>query len=116
MKTNLIMVGLCIALTSCTEPYAGGWGYQPFGQPLGQGAPWGFQGALAANRSIPPQVKNNWARALNPYQAAGNPWQSELNYWRSMPPEVRNAMAKQQQQRSYASRQPEMIYIPPPAH
>jgi hypothetical protein len=90
MKTKLIMlVGVAIALSSCTS-YPGGWAYQQAGRQLAQASPWGYQGILAANRSIPPQVKNNWNRDLNPYQMVGNPWQQNLNYWRSMPPEVRN--------------------------
>lgn len=86
MKTilSIIIVGMCIALTSCTS----------YPIPYGSG---GYQAALAAARSVPPQVRNNWNRALNPYQMVGNPWQQNLNYWRSMPREVRNEMVRRQQ-------------------
>ncbi len=69
---------------------------------------------LAANRAIPPQVKNGFG----PYRGGYNPYAGELNYWRSMPPEIRNNIDKQhrlqrQQQMGYAQPLPQVIYVVP---
>lgn len=114
MKT-LVIIALCLAsagTASANDPF--GWLIAPFRNMMGsqfrQVNPWGYQGALAASRSIPPQVRNSWGnnyRVMTPYQA-------ELNYWRSMPPEVRNNIARQQQQ--WQQQQNAARYYNPPVN
>ena len=127
MKKSLLLAALCVACmatTASANPW--GWVFGPVRQQVGpairQANPWVYSGMLAANRSIPPQVKNNWNNQLNPYRGAGNPWSAELNYWRSMPPEVRNNIVRQQQQgyqthhqTGYVQPAPQVIYVPVPA-
>ena len=114
MKT-IVIIALCLAsagTASASDQL--GWLFAPFrnivGSQIRQASPWGYQGALAASRSIPPQVRNSWGssyRVMTPYQA-------ELNYWRSMPPEVRNNIARQQQQ--WQQQQNAARYYNPPVN
>ncbi|MEY4668447.1 MAG: hypothetical protein RL518_1146 [Pseudomonadota bacterium] len=76
-------------------------------------SPEAYSALMAVNRSIPPQVKNNFNNSFSPYRGGVNPWSAELNYWRSMPPEVRNNIAKQQ--RMGYQQQPQVVYVPVPA-
>ncbi len=60
-------------------------------------SPAAYSALLAANRSIPPQVKNQWGNGYR-YGGGVTPWNAELNYIRSMPPEVRNSIGRQERQ------------------
>ena len=121
MKIKLFIVSVALILTSAGTAQAqfpGGWGFsiarRYVGPQIRQASPRAYSGLLAANRSIPPQVKNNWNKQLNPYRSGGTPWNAELNYWRSMPPEVRNNIVRQQQMGYVAQPQPQIIYVPVP--
>jgi len=77
-------------------------------------SPAAYSALLAANRSIPPQVKNQWG---NGGRYRGTPWNAELNYIRSMPPEVRNSIDRQERQqfqRGGYVNAPQVIYVPVP--
>ncbi len=127
MKKSLLLAALCVASmasTATANPW--GWVFGPVRQQVGpairQANPYAYSGLLALNRSFPPQVKNNWNnQVFDPYRGGVTPWNAELNYWRSMPPEVRNNIVRQQQgyqthhQAGDAQPVPHVIYVPGPA-
>lgn len=127
MKKSLLLAALCVAsMASTASANPWGWAFGParryVGPQIRLANPYAYSGLLALNRSIPPQVKNNWNNQMfNPYRSGGTPWNAELNYWRSMPPEVRNNIVRQQQQgyqthqsAGYAQPAPQVIYVPVP--
>lgn len=124
MKKSLLLAALCVAcMATSASANPWGWAFGPVNRYVGpqirQANPYAYSGLLALNRSIPPQVKNNWNNQLNPYRS-GNPWSMDLNYIRSMPPEVRNNLDRAQRQQrqmqmGYAQPQPPtVIYVPVP--
>jgi len=124
MKFKLILVGAALAVCSASTAQAqfGGIGAsiarRYVGPQIRFASPAAYSGLLAANRMVPPQVKNQWS-GYNRYRgAAGTPWNAELNYIRSMPPEVRNSIGRQERQqfpRGYVAPPPQVIYVPMPA-
>ena len=122
MKKSLLIAALCVASMASTasagSPFgglAGAYTRRFVGPAIRQANPYAYSALLAINRSVPPQVKNNWNNQMfNPYRGGGSPWNAELNYWRSMPPEVRNNIVRQQQM-GYAAPPPQVIYVPVPA-
>jgi hypothetical protein len=112
-----LVVAACIAFS--TDSASAGWpmglggayARRFIGPAIRQANPYAYGAVLAASRSVPPQVKNGVNRgALGPYRGGYNPYAGELNYWRSMPPEVRNQVDKQQRMQ----RQQQMSYAQPP--
>jgi hypothetical protein len=132
MKIKLFIVGAALILTSAGTAQAqfpAGLGFsiarRYVGPQIRLASPAAYSGLLAANRMIPPQVKNNMNNQFM-YRGGGSPWNAELNYWRSMPPEVRNNIVRQQQQgyqthnhTGYVQPAPQVVYVPvptPPAY
>ena len=126
MKKSLLIAALCVASMASTasagSPFgglAGAYTRRFVGPAIRQANPYAYSALLAMNRSVPPQVKNNWNNQLNPSRV-GNPWSTELNYIRSLPPEVRNNIDRAQRQQrqmqmGYAQPQPPtVIYVPVP--
>jgi hypothetical protein len=124
--TMVLLAGACLVCTTETASagsplggLAGAYVRRFAGPAIRQANPAAYSALLAVNRSVPPQVKNNWNNQFNPYRSGGTPWNAELNYWRSMPPEVRNSIDKQQriarqQQMGYTQPlPPQVIYVVP---
>ena len=127
--TMVLLAGACLVCTTETASagsplggLAGAYVRRFAGPAIRQANPAAYSALLAVNRSVPPQVKNNWNNQFNPYRSGGTPWNAELNYWRSMPPEVRNNLVRQQQQGNYGAHHqtgyvqppPQVIYVPVP--
>jgi hypothetical protein len=128
----VILVAACLASTTGTA--SAGW-------PIGLGgayvrryvgpqvrfaSPWAYSALLAANRSVPPQVKNGLNNSFSPYRGGGAVWNPDLYYARSLPPEVRNRINKEngfgggyapprQPLRQPQPQPPIVIYVLPPA-
>jgi hypothetical protein len=128
---KFLIVAACLAVT--TGSASAGWpaglgaayARRYVGPAIRQANPAAYGALLAANRAVPPQVKNSvnrggpYYRGGNPYNRGGNPYSADLNYIRSMPPEVRNSIDKQQriarqQQMGHAQPlPPQVIYVVP---
>ena len=118
-----LVVAACIA--SSTDSASAGWpmglggayARRFIGPAIRQANPYAYGALLAANRAVPPQVKNGVNRGGSPYRGGINPAATELNYWRSLPPEVRNNIDKQQRMGYAQPRQPQpqVIYVLPPS-
>ncbi len=128
MKNKLFIVCAALILGSAGTAHAqfpAGLGFsiarRYVGPQIRLASPAAYSGLLAANRMIPPQVKNNMNNQFM-YRGGGSPWNSQLNYIRSMPPEVRNNIDRQyreQMRMGYGQPQPQIIYVPvptPPAY
>jgi hypothetical protein len=118
---TMVLVAVSITSTASTASAGAPWGLggayarRFVGPAIRQANPYAYSALLAMNRSIPPQVKNNWNNQLiYPNRGGGYPGSAELNYWRSMPPEVRNNIVRQQQQQRGYPTQPHTGHIQPP--
>ena len=123
LKTTLSVALILTSAGTAQAQFPAGWGFsiarRYVGPQIRQASPWAYSGLLAANRMVPPQVKNQWS-GYNRYRgAAGTPWNGELNYIRSLPPEVRNSIGRQErpqfQRGGYVTAPPPVvIYVPVP--
>ena len=109
----MLILAVCLASTAGTAAagwpmgLAGAYARRFIGPQIRMASPYAYGTLLAANRAVPPQVKNGVNRGgFGPYRGGYNPYAAELNYWRSMPPQVRNNIVRQQQMGYQAQPQP----------
>jgi hypothetical protein len=128
LKTVILVAAALAATTSsATAGWPAGLGAayarRYVGPQIRFGSPWAYSALLAANRSVPPQVKNGFNRGHD--RGSGVVWNQDLYIARSMPPEVRNSINRQNgfgggyghapPRQPQGQQAPVVIYVLPPS-